>query len=103
MRECDASDPLALARLMPQPVLVVQGANDTSVPVHHGEALRDAFLARPGGARRTDYLCIPDLTHMFKVLPPGVGGMEAFGYPGETDPRVAAGIDRWIRATHFDA
>jgi alpha-beta hydrolase superfamily lysophospholipase len=103
MRECDASDPLALARQMSQRVLVVQGGNDMSVPVHHGEALRDALLARPGGAGRTDYLCIPNLTHMFKVLPPGVGGMEAFGYPGETDPRVAVGIDRWIRGMNVDA
>lgn len=103
MRECDASDPLALARLMPQPTLVVQGANDASVPVHHGQALRDALRARPGGAGRTDYLCIPDLTHMFKILPPGVGGMEAFGFPGETDQRVAAAIDRWIRAMNVDA
>ena len=34
---------------------------------------------------------------MFKVVPPDVTGPAAFGYPGETDPRVTDGIDRWVR------
>jgi hypothetical protein len=97
MRDVDATDPLELARAMPQPTLVVQGGNDGSVPTHHGEALRDALRARADGESRTSYLFVPDVTHMFKVVPPGVTGPEAFGYPGETDPRVTAGIDGWIR------
>ncbi len=97
MREVDSTDPLALARRMPQPVLVVQGGNDFSVPVHHGEALRDALYSRPGGAACTSYLFVPDVTHMFKVVPANLSGPEAFGFPGETDPRVADGIDHWIR------
>jgi hypothetical protein len=36
---------------------------------------------------------------MFKLVPPDVTGVELFGYPGETDVRVADGIDRWIRQT----
>lgn len=97
MREVDATDPLELARRMTQPVLVVQGGNDFSVPAHHGEALRDALRGRPNGASRTTYLFVPGVTHMFKVVPPEVGGPEAFGYPGETDARVADGVDEWIR------
>ena len=97
MREVDATDPLELARCMTQPVLVVQGGNDFSVPVHHGEALRQALCSRPDGSSRTSYLFVPDVTHMFKVVPAGVSGPGAFGYPGETDPRVAQGIDEWIR------
>jgi hypothetical protein len=34
---------------------------------------------------------------MFKLVPAGLSGPEMFGYPGETDPRVADGIDGWIR------
>jgi hypothetical protein len=34
---------------------------------------------------------------MYKVLPEGVTGMAAFGFEGETDPRVTDGIDAWIR------
>ena len=96
MREVDATNPLELARRMTQPVLVVQGGNDSSVPEHHGKALRDALCARPNGSSRTTYLFVPNVTHMFKVVPPDVTGPEAFGYPGETDRRVTAGVDEWI-------
>jgi pimeloyl-ACP methyl ester carboxylesterase len=98
MREVDATDPLDVARCISQPVLVVQGGNDSSVPTHHGEALRAALRSRPNGMDRTAYLFVPDVTHMFKVVPAGVTGPEAFGYPGETDTRVADGIDQWIGA-----
>ena len=97
MRDVDATDPLELARAMPQRTLVVQGGNDSSVPAHHGEVLRDAFRSRADGDSMTSYLFVPDVTHMFKVVPPEVAGMEAFGYPGETDRRVTDGIDQWIR------
>lgn len=96
MREVDATDPKELAARMTQPVLVVQGGNDGSVPTHHGEILRDILRARGDGAARTEYLFVPEVTHMFKVVPPGLSGPELFGYPGETDPRVADGIDGWI-------
>jgi pimeloyl-ACP methyl ester carboxylesterase len=97
MRDVDASDPLELARSMTQRTLVVQGGTDRSVPAHHGEALRDALRSRGGGESNTSYLFVPDVTHMFKVVPPDVTGPDAFGYPGETDPRVTDGIDEWIR------
>lgn len=91
LRDVDATDPLRLARELKQPVLVVQGGNDEMVPAHHGERLRDA------AGSRAEYLFVPEVTHMYKVIPPGVTGPAAFGYPGETDARVTAGIDRWIR------
>jgi fermentation-respiration switch protein FrsA (DUF1100 family) len=97
MRDVDATDPLELARRMTQCTLVVQGGNDGSVPTHHGEALRDALRSRAGGQSKTSYLFVPDVTHMFKVVPPNVTGPDAFGYPGETDRRVTEGIDEWIR------
>ncbi len=97
MRDVDATDPLELARSMAQRTLVVQGGNDGSVPAHHGEALRDALRSRAGGESKTSYLFVPDVTHMFKVVPPEVTGPDAFGYPGETDRRVTDGIDKWIR------
>lgn len=98
MRDVDATDPLELAARMSQPALVVQGGADTSVPTHHGEALRDALAARRHGQERTSYLFVREVTHMFKVVPPDVTGPAAFGYPGKTDPRVADGIDGWVRA-----
>jgi pimeloyl-ACP methyl ester carboxylesterase len=98
MRETDATDPNALAASIAHPVLVVQGGEDTSVPRHHGERLRDTLFSRDNGRARTEYLFVPDVSHMFKVVPPDVTGPAAFGYPGPTDPRVSDGIDRWIRS-----
>ena len=97
MRDVDATDPKELAARMTQPTLIVQGGNDGSVPAHHGQTLRDVLNARENGAVRTEYLFVPDVTHMFKVVPAGLSGPELFGYPGETDPRVAEGISRWTR------
>ena len=97
MRDVDATDPLELARHMSQPVLVVQGGNDGSVPTRHGEALCNALRSRSNGEALTRYLFVPDVSHMFKVVPPEVTGPAAFGYPGETDSRVTDGIDAWVR------
>jgi hypothetical protein len=63
--------------------------------------LRDALVARSGGGS-TEFLLVPEVSHMFKVVPPDVTGPAAFGYPGETDPRVADGIDGWIRGLITD-
>ncbi len=97
MRDCDATDPLALARTFNQRALVVQGGADTSVPQHHGERIVDALRSRANGEARTSYLFVPGVSHMFKVVPPTVTGPEAFGYPGPTDLRIAEGIDKWLR------
>jgi len=103
MRDVDATDPLRVASEISQPVLVVQGGDDSSVPRHHGEALRDALVARDRGEAGTEYLFVPDVTHMFKVVPPEVTGPDAFGYPGPTDERITDGIDRWIRGLTISA
>lgn len=97
MREVDLTDPVALAREMMQPTLVVQGGKDDSVPAHHGERLRDALRTRKGGASKTQYVFVPEVTHMYKVVPPEIVGPAAFGYPGPVDDRVIDGIDAWIR------
>jgi pimeloyl-ACP methyl ester carboxylesterase len=92
LADSDATDPADTAARITQPVLIVQGGQDGSVPPHHAERLRAVRGARP-----TETLFVPELTHMYKVLPDGVTGMAAFGLEGETDPRVADGIDAWIR------
>jgi len=97
MRDVDLTDPVALAREMVQPTLVVQGGKDDSVPTHHGERLRDALRSRADGEANTGYVFVPEVTHMYKIVPPEVVGPAAFGYPGPVDDRVVTGMDAWIR------
>jgi hypothetical protein len=91
MRDCDATDPAALIAEYEKPVLIVQGGVDTSVPVHHAEALHAARGSRP-----TAYKFFPGLSHMYKVVPPGTSPMEMFNIPGPTDPGVAEAIDKFV-------
>ncbi len=91
MRDVDATDPIAAIADYPHPVLIVQGGADTSVPVHHGEALQ-----KGRGTHSTSYACFPELQHMYKQVPPGTPAAEAFGFPGPTDPRVDAAIADWL-------
>ncbi|MGH7653141.1 MAG: alpha/beta hydrolase family protein, partial [Gemmatimonadaceae bacterium] len=92
MRDCDATDPVAMIAGYEKPVLIVQGGVDTSVPAHHAEALRAARGSRP-----TTYRFFPGLSHMYKVVPPGTPPMDMFTIPGPTDPAVAAAIDNFVR------
>jgi uncharacterized protein len=92
LRDSDATDPAETAGQIRQPVLLVQGGRDSSVPRHHAER-----LAAARGARPTETLFVPELQHMYKPLPEGLSAFEAFGLQGETDPRVADGVDAWVR------
>jgi fermentation-respiration switch protein FrsA (DUF1100 family) len=74
-----------------KPVLIIQGGRDSSVPPHHAERLRAGRGPRP-----TDYSFFPELQHMYKNVPEGTPDIEAFGFPGETDPRVAGAIVNWV-------
>lgn len=95
MRTCDAVDPAAELAHAAQPVLIVQGTRDHSVPEHHAHRLREARRANP--ALDTDLVVFTRLQHFFKQLPDGLSPMEAFGLPGDLDERVAAAIESWTR------
>ena len=92
IREVDEVDPAAEAARVPQPLLLVQGGRDASVPEHHARRLAEAR-----GGRDTEIAVFPELQHFFKPLPPGTPPMQAFALEGETDPRVAGAIDVWGR------
>jgi uncharacterized protein len=91
MRECEATDPAATIAEYPGPVLIVHGTEDANLGVHHAERLRSAHARGP-----TELQLLDGLSHMFKHVPPGVAGPQAFGYAGETDPRVAEAIGGWV-------
>ena len=94
--DCEDTDPSAGAAALEMPVLIVQGGRDGSVAPHHAERLRDARAGAPG--RETRVAFFPELQHMYKPIPDGVPPMQAFGLPGETDPRVTDAIDDWARS-----
>ena len=77
---------------VPQAVLIVQGGRDESVRPHHANRLKAARGTRP-----TEVRFYAELQHFYKPVPDGVTGMAVFGLQGETDPRVTADIDRWVR------
>lgn len=91
LRDSELTHPAETIAGYAGPLLVVQGTADQNLGVHHAERLRDAHVLGP-----TELVLLDGLSHMFKRLPPGVDGQEAFGFPGETDPRVAAAVARWI-------
>lgn len=96
MTQIDAVDPVATLARVGQPVLLVQGGRDTSVPAHHAQALR---AAREDAGLATELAYFPDLTHFYKVAPEGMDPMVAFMLDVESDPRVGQAIDAWIRRT----
>ncbi len=96
MAQIDAVDPVATLALVRQPVLLVQGGRDTSVPAHHADALREG---RAEARLPTEVVSFPDLTHFYKVAPAGMDPMAAFMLDTESDPAVTRAIDAWIRQT----
>lgn len=91
MRESESTDPAAAIAAYSGPVLIVQGTADDSVGPHHAERLRAAR-----GAGRTEVRLLDGLSHMFKRLPAGLSGPEAFGFAGPTDVRVAETVVAWV-------
>jgi pimeloyl-ACP methyl ester carboxylesterase len=90
LRSIDQVDPVVAIGYVRQPVLIVQGGRDTSVPPHHATALK---AARQG--LTTESVFFPELTHMYKVAPAGLAPMDAMGLTTDSDPAVADAIVAW--------
>ena len=95
MVEIDSVDPAATLARVTQPVLLVQGGRDGSVPPHHARALRSARDAAglPTGSRY-----FAELTHFYKVAPEGMDPMAAFMLETESDPAVADAVVDWMES-----
>lgn len=96
MAQIDAVDPAATLARVRQPVLLIQGGRDGSVPTHHAHALR---AAREAAGLPTELAYFPELTHFYKVAADGMDPMAAFMLDSESDPAVSRTIDSWIRQT----
>jgi pimeloyl-ACP methyl ester carboxylesterase len=90
--EVDLINPAQAIARVTQPVLIVQGENDSSVPPHHAQTLLKAR-----GGKKTELKLFPNLQHCYKHVPPGTDPMTAFGIATESDPEVSSAIDGWLR------
>ncbi len=90
----DKLDPCRAISGLPQPVLIVQGGQDTSVIPENAERLAAARRGKEGATTRADF---PGLNHFYKSVPPGTPPTAIFALEGETDGGVAAAIDGWLR------
>jgi pimeloyl-ACP methyl ester carboxylesterase len=86
----DRIDPLKVVARVRQPMLIVQGGRDFSVPATHAERLRAARSNLP-----TELALFPALTHFYKVAPEGLTPMRSMMLESESDPAVAGAIAAW--------
>lgn len=93
MVDLDAVDPVATAAAIPQPMLIVQGGHDRSVPEHHADAL---YAGREAAGRTTHRAFFPELQHFYKRVAGDVDPMAAFMIDTESEPDVAEAIARWM-------
>jgi len=92
LRSTDRVDPAAELARVRQPVLIVQGGCDASVAPAHADRLQAAR-----GTAQTDLARFPELTHFYKVAPPGITAMQSMALETVSDPAVAERIVQWAR------
>lgn len=90
LRSVDRVDPVAALAKVRQPVLIVQGGRDASVPAEHADLLR----AGRGGLP-TEVALFPTLNHFYKNTPPNLPPMQSMMLETESDPAVADAIADW--------
>lgn len=90
LRSADRVDPVAALAKVRQPVLIVQGGRDASVPPDHAKALRAGRGTLP-----TEVALFPTLNHFYKRTPPGLPPMQSMTLGTESDTGVADAIASW--------
>lgn len=92
LRSADRVDPAAALAQVRQPVLIIQGGRDASVPPDHAKALRAGRGALP-----TEVALFPTLNHFYKRTPPGLPPMQSMMLGTESDTAVADAIASWSK------
>jgi pimeloyl-ACP methyl ester carboxylesterase len=93
--ELDAIDPVKTISKVTQPVLILQGERDFSVPPHHAFALMKA--RQPAN---TQLKLFPNLQHCYKKVPASIEfePSASLGLDTESDPEVSNTMDLWLRS-----
>lgn len=90
VRSADRIDPAAALAKVRQPVLILQGGRDVSVPASHAEA-----LAAARGALPTETVVFPELNHFYKFTPANLPPMQSMMLQTDSDEAVADAIADW--------
>ena len=90
LNSVDREDVLKAVARVREPMLIVQGGRDFSVPSRHADALARARSGLP-----TERAFFPGLTHFYKHAPDNIPPMQTMALTSEGDPAVADAIARW--------
>jgi fermentation-respiration switch protein FrsA (DUF1100 family) len=78
---------------LPQPILVLQGAEDIQVTRRDFDIVRQALAAKPPAMQETVWL--PGLNHLFMPAANSTGA--EYGRPSHVSPDVIDRVSHWIR------
>jgi uncharacterized protein len=92
-RSVDAVDPVAEARAIAQPMLILQGARDIQVVDADWQGWRDAFHDSP----RATFKLYEALNHL-AIPGEGDGNLQEYQTPGHVAPALIADVAAWITA-----
>ena len=91
LRSADRVNPVAALAKVRQPVLIIQGGRDDSVPSTHADLLRAGRGDLP-----TKVAMFQNLTHFYKVARAGLPPMQSLALDTQSDPAVTEAISQWI-------
>lgn len=93
-RSIDAVDPVAEARKVDEPMLILHGGHDIQVVDADWQAWQAAF----GGDKDVVMKRYPTLNHL-AIDSPANAGLESYQTPGHVDATLIADVASWIKAT----
>ena len=92
-RSLQGYDPVAVAKMLPQPLLILQGDRDFQVTAPDWSRWQSTFRAD----KRVTIKHYPALSHLF-VAGKGRGGIAEYSKPAHVEPQVITDIANWIQA-----
>ena len=91
-RSLEAIDPVAEAKALALPLLLLQGGRDFQVVDADWQRWRDGLA----GDRRATFKDYPALNHL-GIAGEGAGSLSEYQRPGQVDPQLIADTARWLK------